>query len=159
MSIPIPRLAQANALDYCAEAVEYLLREREATYPRLADKGTITAEAAETGIALMRAIAAQWRWVIDPAHPPAPAFDPEKGDFGFHNYLLAAEMNRVAARARERATKKPDDFRACELADLCEALAWYQQDVSATARIVMHMSIVRRLRAKVDAIADKAKAA
>jgi hypothetical protein len=154
-----PRIVHAHALDYCAEAVEHLLSEREASYPRLVAKGTLTAEAAKAGLNLMGAIAAQWRWVMDPAHPPLPPYDHETGDFGCHNYLLAAEMTRVAARAREIATARPDDFRACEMADLCEALAWYQQDEAGSAKIVMSMSCIRRLRAKVAAIADKAKAA
>lgn len=154
-----PRLAQSNALDYLAEAVTFLLKDHEARYPRLVAQGKITPDEAEHGLNLMRAIDAQWRWVMDPAHPPAPAYDDDSGEFGFLNFHLAAKMAKMAEKTRAIATSKPGDFRAQEMADLCEGLAWFQQDVAGSARIVMYMASVRKMRAKVAQIAGKAEAA
>jgi hypothetical protein len=144
----IPRIVQLLDYGYCARATVHLLREREDRYPAHVTKGTMTAAQAAEGLEFMRAIVAQWRWVTDPATPPPPPFDPETGEFGALNYLLAAELDNVAQRARSLADREPDRFETAEMADLCEALAWYQADyIPGVARIVMHVTSERARRA------------
>ncbi|MEG3151783.1 hypothetical protein U1769_17970 [Sphingomonas sp. ZT3P38] len=144
MTAAIPRIVRQHDYPYCAAATRHLLREREDKYPALVTAGKLTASAAAEGLERLRCIVAQWKWVIDPACPPAPPFDPDTGDFGAHNYLLAAEMRRIATATRRRADHYPDSFEVCELADLCEALAWYQADlVPGLARIVAHVASCR----------------
>lgn len=138
-----PRLADPHRLDYCAAAARYLLAEREAAYPRLVETGKLTQDAADRGLAVMRSVVAQWRWIVDPAAPPLPPFDFTSAIFGAFNGQMVAELDRVATAARQRAARAPDDRDAADLADLCEALAWHQADEAGVARIV---SIIDALR-------------
>ncbi|WP_242095451.1 hypothetical protein [Sphingomonas sp. CROZ-RG-20F-R02-07] len=133
--IGIPRHACHHLRDYCAAATVHLLREREARYPALVNAGKVTAEDAATRLELALAIVAQWRWVVDPAAPVLPAFG-ERGYFGAHGFEMRDELATAARRQRAVADRNPDNADAAELADLYEAVAWWQQGHPGDARII-----------------------
>lgn len=134
----IPRLATGLEYEYLAAAVAHLLRDREAKYPPAVTAGTMSAVQAADGLEAMRVVTKQWRWVIDKARPALPEFDHENGRFGADNRVLEAEMARIAANARARAERSPSDTKRAEMADLCEALAWYQVGDCGDPRIVWY---------------------
>ena len=162
-----PRLANRPGLrEYLAAAAVHLLRQREASYPALVTAARMTATAAADKLELARILVAQWRWVIDPACLPLPVFDDRTGHFGVFDHVLAAELTAAAARARTIAVRDPrtgltpfhslDDaafaallpadrrrVEAEELADLYEALAWWQAPCAGTSRIVFDVGIER----------------
>jgi hypothetical protein len=148
-----PRLACITTREYLAAATVHILREREAKYPAAVTAGKMTPEASATGMELMRCIVAQWRWAIDPAQPDAPAFDYDTGQFGTPNHVLEAELRRVADRARALALRNPVDFATGEMADICEALAWYQHSECGEARIVVQVTAERSRMIKLQAAA------
>lgn len=122
----IPRLVTEHALDYVATATRHLLREREAGYPRAVEAGKMTEDDAEHGLAVMRAVAAQWTWVI--GDTPLPEWDAETlGHFGMSEAMLAAAIASDATRARYRAEDVPDDPKRRAWAAIFDALAWWQQ--------------------------------
>lgn len=112
---------------YCAAAAVHLLREREAKYPIEVEKRRMAQQASADGLERMRCIVAQWRWVIDPARPPLPSEHVKTGRFGCHVIDLDAEMQHVAERSRARAAADPVSWEKEEMANLCEALAYYQR--------------------------------
>lgn len=141
----MPRLADYRFRDYCAAAAAHLLRGREANYPGMIEAGKITVEASEEAQQLLRALVAQWRWVMDPTKPLRPAWGAETGYFGRHNWLLVDELATIVTRARAQADREPS-FKRREMADLCEALAWHQQPLSGRsgdAQIVVMVSAER----------------
>jgi hypothetical protein len=144
MTISLPRIVAMHDYVYCAQAVTYLLRDREERYPAAVTAAKMTAADAAEGLERLRCIAAQWKWIRDPSRPPLPPFNPETGEFGAFNYILAEEMDRIATNARTRADRDPSNATKGELADLCEALAWYQADcIPGVARVVMHVAMAR----------------
>ena len=138
-----PRLARRDTLDYCAAAAVHLLREREARYPALVEAHKLSPNAAAAHLEAARCLVAQWRWTINPARPPLPRFDEWAGRFGSHNYILAAEIRDAARRQCTLAERDPQDADAVELADLYDALAWWQHDVAGLARIVFWIDLER----------------
>ncbi|SEM88880.1 hypothetical protein SAMN05192583_1414 [Sphingomonas gellani] len=144
-SLP-PRLADYRFRGYCADTAAHLLRGREASFPAYVEAGKLTAEAAGEGLALIRALAAQWRWITDLAAPACPAWNDRTGYFGRYNHLLVAELATIAVKARAQADRNPtsDDRRI--MADLCDALAWHQRPysgLSGEAVIVVMVSAER----------------
>lgn len=139
-----PRLANRRGLwGYLAEAAQHLLNERQARYPSLLSAGKISAEAAAIGIERAEAVARQWQWVVDTASPPLPAWDERTDVFGVMNRELADEMAAAALRARRLADKARGEWNAGELADLYEALAWWQRSHAGAALIVHHVDVER----------------
>ncbi|SEM62169.1 hypothetical protein SAMN05192583_0862 [Sphingomonas gellani] len=147
----MPRLADYRFRDYCADAAAHLLRGREANFPAHVKAGRLTAEAAEEGLALSRAVAAQWRWIIDPAAPACPEWDDRTGYFGRYNHLMVAELATIAAKARAQADRDPTSDERRIMADLCDALAWHQRPYrgrSGEAAIVVMVSAERTVKAR-----------
>ena len=153
----VPRLASYYERDYCAAAAVHLLREREAKYPALVTSGTISAAAAARGLELMRVVVAQWRWVMDAEGSADPPYDDALGAYGWgaYDWDLAKELAEVARRARANADRDHGSWEKAELADLCEALAWWQARPAdrCSNRIVLETSSTRRIRDR-----DRAKA-
>lgn len=121
-----PRLVTEYAVEYVAAATRHLLREREAGYPRAVEAGRMTEDAAAHGLIVMRAVAAQWAWVIGDA--PLPEWSAETlGHFGAAEPMLADEMKTAAARAHDRAAAAPGDPERREWAAIFDALTYWQQ--------------------------------
>lgn len=127
--------------EYLADAAGRLLRDREQGYPGFVAAGKLTAAEAADGIRRAECIAAQWRWIVDPAQPPLPPFDDATaGHFGAPSGALAADLATASARARTLADRRAGDPVACVLADLYAALAWLQRG----DRIVIWVDLERR---------------
>lgn len=126
-----PRYAASDHRELCLAAARHLLAEREARLPGLVERGKITAAESARRQELARCLVAQWRWVVDPASPPQPAFDEATlSRFGAPDWELVADLREAAARARtiaQRGTARPGDVDPHQLADLYEALAWLQR--------------------------------
>lgn len=143
-----PRLAQPDQHRYLHDAAVHLLRQREEGYPALITAGSMREAEAVEKLELSRCLVAQWRWVMDPANPPLPPLG-ERGYFGAWARELADELAGVAAKARARADKEPGDDKLAEMADLCEALHWYQcGHGSAECRITDDIGFARRVAAE-----------
>lgn len=127
-----------------ARKVVQLLAQREERYPALVIDGRMTSAEAEIGLATMRALAAQWRWAVDPAGVQLPAGD-ELAPFGADVLALAAETLTIAERARQLAARTPDDTDAAETADLCDVIAWWQHVPCTAPRIVDQVMLERRM--------------
>ncbi|MDE0878541.1 MAG: hypothetical protein OSB00_07730 [Sphingomonas bacterium] len=144
-----PRLADRHDVrDYLADAAVHLLRQRQASYPALIARDRMTSDEAARKCALASAVADQWRWVIDPARPPLPEWNDATGRFGAHDWDLHDEMVAAAKRARDIARRhpagQPGEWEARELADLYEALAWWQQLHRGDALIIHDADLERR---------------
>lgn len=122
----LPRLVTEYALDYVAAATRHLMREREAGYSRAVEAGKMTEADAAHGLIVMRAVAAQWAWVI--GDTPLPEWSAETfGHFGAAERMLATEMQTAAARAHDRAAAVPDDAERRQWAEIFDALTYWQQ--------------------------------
>ncbi|RIA37508.1 hypothetical protein DFR49_3393 [Hephaestia caeni] len=139
-----PRLA--HEIDALADAARYLLRQREAQYPRLIEAGKLKQADAVEKLERARALVAQWNWAADRTAGPIDweAHDPNRGAFGPWNYELLDEITTAAARQRIAADRVPNDAGAARLADLYAALAWWQAECAGVARIVMETDVRRR---------------
>lgn len=144
-----PSVVHWNDRPYLLAGARHWLETRDRDYPRLIEDHKLAQALAVEKLERARCIVAQWLWVCDPANPPAPAFG-DHGLFGALNVDLAAEIAEAASVARYRAGKRPADARAAMLADLYEALAWWQQPQgeSGLARIVFWVEIERNDRAR-----------
>lgn len=138
-----PVLTAPQHRHLCGRAALTLLRTREEGYPAAIEAKKITIDDAERGLRLAQCIVEQWRWVLDKAQPPCPAFDERTDRFGALNFELAAEMARSAERQRAIAKRKPADAAAAQLADLYEALAWHQRTHAGAAWIVHIVDVER----------------
>lgn len=138
----------------CLRAAVMLLRIREEGYPAAIEANKITEADAERGLRLARCIVDQWRWIMDPAQPPCPAWDEKTDLFGAYSFEMEAELVRAAERQRAIAKRKPTDEGAVQLADLYEALAWLQRTRHGVAWIVLRVDVERSARA-----VDQARAA
>ncbi len=141
MTPPIYAAPQHRHL--CARAAQMLLRIREEGYPAAIEAKKITPADAERGLRLARCIVDQWRWIMDPAQPPCPAWDEKTDLFGAYSFELEAELSRAAVRQRAIAKRKPVNDAAVQLADLYEALAWLQRTRHGVAWIVMRVDVER----------------
>lgn len=142
-----PALVRANDRAYLFAGVEHWLAARERDYPAAVAAQKIAAAVAADKLHLSRCLAAQWRWACDDAEPAEPPYG-DHGPFGAPYYQLAAEIAEAAATARQRAEREPADTNKAQLADLYEALAWWQQPhgQSGTPRIVFWTDLDRRMR-------------
>ena len=138
--------AEAQHRPLCLQAAEHILAEREAGDPTLVASGRLTADAAAERLAVARALVAQWQWIAHPAAPPCPAFDPATGEFGVLNHVLVDATAQIAAGARARAARFADRAELEQFAQVCEAIAWLQQDRSGSgsAAIVLRVDVERR---------------
>lgn len=158
-----PRLAAYHLRECCAAFAARLLREREAGYPPLIEAGTLKAADAVASLERARAIVAQWKWAMDPAGPINPPWDDERGIFGFgaYNHELVDELKVVSQRARATA-KRAATQQTIDIADLCDALLWWQDRDPCTyeARIVRDTGGDRRFAARlIREAAEQARAA
>ena len=144
-----PKVVRMNDRAYLLAGTIHLADQRDRAYPGLIEAGKIKQAIAVEKLELSRCMVAQWRWACDPAEPFEPPYG-NVGPFGAPYYRLAEEMTAAAETARRRADRVPEDTRAAMLADLYEALAWWQQPYveSGTARIVFWVEIERRARAR-----------
>lgn len=152
-----PRLAWPEHHAYLAAATVHLLRQREAGYPALVTKGAMTEAAAGAKLELSRVLVAQWIWATDPAQPPLPPLAADRpGHFGAWSRELADELAETAATARARAADRPLDRDRAMLADLCDALAWYQVGTGADCRLTDDILFYRAVNAALRAqLADQ----
>ncbi|MDP1026364.1 hypothetical protein Q5H91_04000 [Sphingomonas sp. KR1UV-12] len=159
----IPRLATYYDRDYCAAGAVHLLREREAKYPALIAAGKLPAETGALGQDRARALVAQWCWAMDLHGPIYPPWDEGRGvhGFGAYEFELAEEMTAAAARGRAIADRDPTSWAKREIADLCDALAWWQSRDPGTysCRIVRETVAARRCAAAATASERDRKAA
>lgn len=130
----------------CARAAVMLLRAREEAYPAAIAAKRITSADADRGIHLARCLVEQWRWIIDQARPPCPAFDERTDRFGAFNFELSADLDRAADRQRLIAKRSPTDEDAAQLAELYAALAWLQRTHAGAAWIVHIVDVERLVR-------------
>lgn len=138
-----PAYAAPRHRHLCARAAVMLLRIREEGYPAAIEANKISAADAERGLRLARCIVDQWRWIMDPAQPPCPAWDEKTDLFGAYSFEMEAELVRAAERQRAIAKRKPTDEGAVQLADLYEALAWLQRTRYGVAWIVLRVDVER----------------
>ena len=120
-----------------------LLRTREEGYPAAIKANKMTATDAERGLRLAQCIVDQWRWIMDPARPPCPAWDEKTDLFGAYSFEMEEDLRRAAERQRAIASRKPGDAAAVELADLYAALAWLQRTRHGVAWIVLRVDVER----------------
>jgi hypothetical protein len=149
-----PALVRANDRACLRAGAAHWLATRNRDYPAAVKANKITAEAASDKKALARCLLAQWDWACDPAMPPEPPYG-DAGPFGAPYYRLAAEIGEASTVARQRAARDPANREAASLAELYEALAWWQQphDDSGTPRIVFWTDLDRRMRRTAKAVA------
>ncbi|HEU0045106.1 hypothetical protein [Sphingomonas sp.] len=141
-----PRFAaRPEVFDYLLDAARRLLAEREARYPAMIEAGKLAVADATRKLELARCLVAQWRWAADPARATLGEWR-EPGHFNAWAHELAAEIADAATRARALADRDPTPLRR-EVADMYEALAWWQQPVSpGRARIVAHADFTAGVR-------------
>jgi hypothetical protein len=142
-----PALVCANDRAYLRAGVAHWLAARDRDYPAAIEARKLAQDAAVEKLELARCLLAQWNWVCDPAEPPEPPYG-DAGPFGAPYYRLAAEIGEAATIARQRASRDPANAEAALLAELYEALAWWQQPhgESGTPRIVFWTDLDRHLR-------------
>jgi hypothetical protein len=122
-----PRLAWPEHYAYLAAATVHLLRLREQGYPALITAHKLPAATAAAKLEQSRCLVAQWRWATDPAQPALPLWG-DTGRFGAWARELRDELADTGRTTRARADARADDADAAELADLVDALLWYQHD-------------------------------
>lgn len=135
---PVPAAPPPGYRDWpcLAATAAQLLADREAGDPRLVASHKLTASQAEYRLTTARALALQWRAVIE--HRDATVeryFD----DFGAYPAAVRIEIADIARAAAERARAAPGDEARALLAGACAALAWWQQrdrDGDDTPRIL-----------------------
>lgn len=139
----MPTFAAPQHRHLCARAAVTLLRGRERGYPVAVDAKKLTPADAERGIHVARCIVEQWRWIMDTARPPCPAWDEKADLFGVYSFEMEADLRRAAVRQHAIASRKPGDAAAAELADLYDALAWLQRTRHGVAWIVLRVDVER----------------
>lgn len=142
------RFAEPQYRHMCARGAVALLRGREQGYPAAVEANKLTAADAERGIRLARCVVEQWRWIMDAARPPCPAWHEKTDLFGAYSFEMEADLRRAAVRQRAIAIRKPDDAAAAELADLYDALAWLQRTRHGVAWIVLRVDVERSAAAR-----------
>jgi len=122
-----------------AATAERLLADRERLYPPQVGRGAMTAAAANDGIRIMRAIAADWQAARDGLPLPAPdqATQAEK----------LATLTTAASRAAQLAAAEPGNRSRGDYAELVDTLLWQQQDWHSTSRIRWFHQLTLDLRA------------
>ncbi|MGR6327705.1 hypothetical protein ACU5AX_01430 [Sphingomonas sp. XXL09] len=142
-----PRFADPRYRRDCARAALRLLRDREAALPRFVEQGQIEQAGADRAIHLAECLVAQWRWIVDPARPPLPAFDERTGFFGAFCFELADDLATAARRQRARAERADASEDATALAELYEALAYLQRVHVGAALVVGEVDVERSMAA------------
>lgn len=142
-----PRLVRANDRAYLRAGVAHWLATRDRDYPAAIEARKLAQDVAVEKLELARCTLAQWNWACDPAEPPEPPYG-DAGPFGAPYYRLAAEIAEAATVTRHRAERDPTNSEATLLAELYEALAWWQQPhgQSGTPRIVFWTDLDRSMR-------------
>ena len=123
-----PRLTDEFTL--LADTAAHLLAERVAKYPALIAAEKMTQTDADTGIRTMRAVAEQWRAMIDGA--PGPDRCACCGGASYREQrdtLIAAN-----ARTTKIAAGAPSDARKVERAAAVAALLWHAENALAAER-------------------------
>lgn len=149
MSTPLFTGDQIYRDDLAACAL-YLLRQREASFPRQIEAGKLTAAIARAKLETTRCLVAQWCWITDPSCPALPPMDRAGAFFGEPSWTILAEVERLAATCRARADHANASDHDATIADQCAALLYWQQPAAwsragAFARIVSAVDYERSM--------------
>ncbi|WP_010184742.1 hypothetical protein [Sphingomonas sp. PAMC 26605] len=123
-----PRLA--DELQLLADAAAHLLGEREAKYPAMVAAGKMSQADADTGTRTMRAVAEQWRAMVDGTPAPDRCACCGGASYREQRDTLIAASSRTA----QIAANAPDDTRKADRAAAVAALLWHAETALAAER-------------------------
>lgn len=123
---------------YCAFCALELLNERRTTTAAQVEAGRLTQAEADESIAIARAIAKEWRWLLDPRLSPLPA------SWGAEQEAMHGQLARLAPWARRQWEAAPANRQLRERALLVEALLWHQDLAGGDMPRVVHWGLLAR---------------
>jgi hypothetical protein len=137
-----PRWFKDHAL--LAAVARYLYRQRRDTNRALVEAGTLDSATAETGIRVMRAIAAGWQALAAIAPEPDGLHD---GDgHGAWAWERVDALQAASIVARTAADAVPHDFEVTGFADAVDTLLWWET-AKPSARFLVDTTIALRAQA------------
>jgi len=125
----------------------FLHQQRVVGYPDLISDGTITQATADRALRISNAIAADWTAIAELQPEPDWIHDVDRG--GAHQRERIDTLTAMATRCRRTADSKPDDAELGAIADVADALLWWETQ-RPSARFLADMTIALRARAATD---------
>lgn len=125
----------------------FLHQQRVVGYPGLIAEGTISQAAADRALRISNAIAADWTAIAELQPEPDWIHDITRG--GAHQRERIDTLTAMATRCRATAAAKPDDPELSAIADVADALLWWETQ-RPSARFLADMTIALRARAAGD---------